>query len=90
VGGKAWAAAQGPLAGLARRHTRKPRPREVEAGDQGRPAAARCYALAASSRYRQGSLPLHDPLSKICDKVSRSAPVPGTAPASQMERIVVR
>src|SRR5262249_44964412 len=46
VGGKAWAAAQGPLAGIARMPRMKQRQREVEAAAKGRPAAALCYALA--------------------------------------------
>src|SRR5207253_7064990 len=39
----------------------------VEEGDEGRTAAARFYSLAAACPHRQGHLPLHDLLSKICD-----------------------
>gem|GEM_PF-6084084 len=49
------------------------RQRVVEAGDEGRPAAARFYALAASSPHSQGQLPLHGSLSKICDRAALPA-----------------
>jgi len=39
----------------------------VEAGAESRPAAAWCDSLAASSPPRQGPLPLHDLMRKICD-----------------------
>ena len=51
----------------------KKRQRVVEAGDEGRTAAALCYSLAASSLHSQGQLPLHDLLSKICDTTNNTA-----------------
>ena len=49
-------------------HRRKKRQLVVEAGDEGRTAAALFDALAAACLHRPGPLPLHDLLSKICDK----------------------
>ena len=70
-GCNACAAAHAPLRGLARRPRIQHRQRGVEAGHEGRTAAALCYALAASSPSRQGPLPLHDLLSKIGDTTVR-------------------
>jgi DDE domain len=67
VGGKSCDAAQGPLVGLERMPRIKQTPLGVEAGDEGRPAAARFSSLAASSSHRQAQLPRHDLLDKICD-----------------------
>ena len=46
----------------------------VEAGEEGLTAAEQFYSLAASSPHRQGQLPLHDLLSKICDKTQFCPP----------------
>ena len=43
----------------------------VEAGDAGLTAAEPFDALAASFPHRQGQLPLHDLLRKICDATGR-------------------
>jgi hypothetical protein len=67
VGCQAFDAAHDPLVGSARMLMLKQRQRVVEAGDEGRPAAARGYSRAASSLHRQGPLPLHDLLSTMCD-----------------------
>jgi hypothetical protein len=68
LGGKAFAAAQGTGVGIARRLMMKQRPMMIEAGAEGLTVAEPFYALAASSLHRPGQLPLHDLLSKICDK----------------------
>ena len=67
LGGTSFAAAQDTLVGIALRHMLKKRQLVVEEGDAGRAAAALCYSLAASSLDRQGQLPRHDLLTKICD-----------------------
>ena len=77
-GCKSLAAAQDTLVGIALRHMIKKRQGVVEQGDEGRTAAEQCYALAASSPHRQGPLPLHDLLSKICDKTGRARTRAGT------------
>ena len=51
----------------------------VEEGDEGRTAAARFYSLAAACPHRQGHLPLHDLLSKICDTTPWAARSPPRA-----------
>jgi len=48
-------------------HMIKTRQLVAEAGEESRTAAALCDSLAASSPPRQGPLPLHDLLRKICD-----------------------
>jgi putative transposase len=68
LGCKASDAAQGTLAGVEFMHMSKQRQLVVEEGEEGRAAAEPCDALSASSPHRQGQLPLHDPLSKICDR----------------------
>lgn len=68
LGGKACAAAQDTLGGMELLPLMKQRQRVREAGDEGLPAAAWGYALAASSPPSQGQLPLHGPLSNICDR----------------------
>jgi len=67
LGFKAFEAAQDTLVGIELMHMIKKRQMRVEAGDEGRTAAELFYSLAASSLHRQGPLPLHDLLSKICD-----------------------
>jgi hypothetical protein len=57
LGCKAHGAAQDRLADLA---LSKKKPLVVEAGEEGRTAAAQFDALAAQSPPRQGPLPLHD------------------------------
>jgi len=76
VGGTSLEAAQGPRGGLARRPLLKHKPLVGEAGDEGRTAAEPFDALAASSPYRQGPLPRHHLLSKICDTTLMSAARP--------------
>jgi putative transposase len=94
LGLKSCEAAQDTLVGIELMHMIKTRQLRVEAGDEGRPAAERFYSLAASSPHRQGQLPLHDLLRKICDTThsvqgvlppqlrmhcSRVTPLPGPA-----------
>jgi len=67
LGGKAFEAAQSTLTGIELMPRIKKRQLMVEEGDEGRTAAARFYSLAAACPHRQGHLPLHDLLSKICD-----------------------
>ena len=67
MGFKAFDAAQGTLTGVELLHMIKTRQMRGEAGDEGLTAAALFYSLAAKSLHRQGQLPLHDLLSKICD-----------------------
>jgi putative transposase len=66
-GGTSFAAAQDTWVGIELMPMIKQRQLVVEEGDEGRAAAALCYSLAASSLDRQGQLPLHDLLTKICD-----------------------
>ena len=68
VGLQAWEAAQDPLVGLALMPRIRNTPRGRAARAEGLTAAARFYALAASSPHRQGPSLLHDHLSKICDR----------------------
>jgi putative transposase len=68
LGFKSFEAAQGTLVGIELMHMIKKRQMVVEAGDEGRTAAELFYVLAAQSLHRPGQLPLHDVLSKICDK----------------------
>src|ERR671933_244628 len=68
LGFKAFEAAQGTLVGIELMHMIKKRQMVVEAGDEDRTAAELFYVLAAQSLHRPGQLPLHDVLSKICDK----------------------
>ena len=93
LGCKSVEAAQGTLVGLELMPMIQKKQRMVEAGDEGRTAADQCSARAASSPHRQGLLPLHDLLSKICDRTviykatsctsyGRHAPVsPGRCPS---------
>ena len=67
LGCKAFDAAPDTLVGIALMPMIKQRQLVVEEGTEGLTAAELFYALAASSPYRQGPRPLHDPLSKICD-----------------------
>ena len=67
LGVKSCEAAQDTLVGIELMHRIKKRQRMVEAGEEGRTAAELFYSLAASSLHRQGQLPLHDLLCKICD-----------------------
>ena len=67
LGFKAFEAAQDPLVGIALMPMIKKRQLVGEEGNEGLPAAELFYSLAASSLHRQGPLPLHDLLSKICD-----------------------
>jgi transposase-like protein len=71
LGFQAFEAAHDTLVGIELMHMLKQRQMRVEAGDEGRTAAARFYALAASSPHSQGQLPLHDLLRKICDITPR-------------------
>jgi hypothetical protein len=71
-GFKSFDAAQDTLVGIELMHMLKKRQMVVEAGEESRTAAALFYALAASSPHRQGQLPLHDPLNKICDRAVMS------------------
>ena len=75
LGGKSCDAAQGTLGGSALRDMSRKKPRRGEAEDEGRTATAQFDALAASSPHRPGPLPLHDFLSKICDKTNHCANV---------------
>jgi putative transposase len=68
LGFKSFDAAQGTLVGIELMHMIKKKQRRVEAEGEGLTAAEQFYALAASSPHSQGQLPLHDLLSKICDK----------------------
>jgi hypothetical protein len=54
-------------------HMIKKKQMVLEAGDEGLTAAELFYSLAAQSPHRQGQLPLHDHLSKICDTTPRCA-----------------
>jgi hypothetical protein len=74
LGFKLFDAAQGALAGIELMHMIKKKQMMVEAGDEGFTAAKQFYALAASSPHRQGLLPLHDLLSKLCDRPPRLHP----------------
>jgi len=67
LGFKSFAAAQDTLVGIELMHMIKKKQMVLEAGDEGLTAAELFYSLAASSPHRQGQLPLHDHLSKICD-----------------------
>src|SRR5882724_4748875 len=73
LGFKAFGAAQGTLASIELMHMIRKKQMMVEAGEEGLTAAEQFYSLAASSPHRQGQLPRHDLLSKICDKTPRSA-----------------
>ncbi len=66
LGVKSFAAAQSTLVGIALMHMR--RKGQLEGGvEQGLTVAEQFYALAVYPPHRQGQLPLHDLLSKICD-----------------------
>ena len=79
LGGKAFEAAQSTLTGIELMPRIKKRQLMVEEGDEGRTAAARFYSLAAACPHRQGHLPLHDLLSKICDTTPWAARSPPRA-----------
>ena len=66
LGFQSFEAAQDTLVGIELMPMLKKRQRRVEAGDEGRTAAALFYSLAASSLHRQGQRLLHDLLRKIC------------------------
>ena len=68
LGGKALAAAQDTLVGIARMHMLKKSQRVSEAGDEGRTAAEPFSALAASSPHRREFLPPKRLLVRNCDK----------------------
>jgi hypothetical protein len=68
LGFKAFGAAQGTLAGLELLHLLRKKQLVVEAGKEGLTAAAEFDSLAALSPHRQGQLPRHDLLTKMCDK----------------------
>jgi len=70
LGCKSFVAAQDTLVGIELMHMIKKRQMVVEARDEGRTAAELCYALAASFPLQTGQLPLHGPLSKICDRAA--------------------
>ena len=53
---------------------RTKQPRRGEPRDDGRPAAALGYALAASAPHRQGHRSLDDLLRKMCDTTPTRAP----------------
>src|SRR3989449_2323688 len=72
LGFKSFDAAQDTLVGIELMHMIKKRQMVVGAGEEGRTAAELFYSLAASSLPRQGQLPLHDFLSKICDTTPSS------------------
>src|SRR6266478_5637268 len=72
LGFKSFEAAQDTLVGIELMHMIKKRQMVVEEGAEGLTAAEQFYALAASSPHSQGQLPLHDLLSKICDKTGGS------------------
>jgi hypothetical protein len=76
LGFKSFAAAHDTLVGIELMHMMKKRPMVVEAGEEGLTAAALFYSLAASSPPRQRQLPLHGPLSSLCDRALFSAPYP--------------
>jgi DDE domain len=68
LGFKSFESAQDTLVGIELMHMLKKRQMVVEAGDESLTAAEPCEALAASCLHRPGPWPLHDLLSKICDK----------------------
>jgi putative transposase len=72
LGFKAFGAAQDTLVGIELMHMIRKKQMVVEAGEEGLTAAEQFYALAASSPHRQGLLPFHDLLSKICDRTART------------------
>ena len=76
-GCKSFDAAQCTVAGVERMHMLRKKQMVMEAGAEGLTAAEQFSSLAASSPHRQGQLPHHDLLSKICDKTS-----PATRPCS--------
>jgi hypothetical protein len=84
-GGQSCAAAPDPLGGIERRPMLKQRPLMVEAGAEGRTAVAPFDSLAASSPHRQGQLPLHHLLSKICDTTGRAAAPDGAWPSVHLK-----
>jgi hypothetical protein len=55
------------MVGIELLHMIKKKQMVLEAGDEGLTAAELFYSLVASSPHRQGQLPLHNHLSKICD-----------------------
>jgi putative transposase len=74
-GFKSFTAAQATLVGRERMPMLKTRQLVVEAGDEGRPAAAWFDALAASSPPQAGVPPRHDRLNTICAITSCGAQV---------------
>jgi hypothetical protein len=76
LGCKSFEAAQDTLVGIALMHMIQKRQMVVEAGEEGLTAAALFSSLAASSPPRQRQLPLHGPLSRMCDRALFSAPSP--------------
>jgi len=76
LGFKSFDAAQGTLAGIELMHMIKKKQMMGEAGAEGLTAAEQFYALAAQSPHRQGLLPFHDLLSKICDRTAYGAAIP--------------
>src|SRR5438094_2804157 len=68
LGFKSFEAAQDTLVGIKLMHMIQQRQLVVAVGAEGRTAAALFYSLAASSPPRQRQLPLHGPLSSMCDR----------------------
>jgi putative transposase len=72
LGFKSFAAAQDTLVGIELMHMIKKRQMVMEAGDEGRTAAEQFTCWPPNPPHRQSQLPLHDLLSKICDKTAMS------------------
>ena len=73
LGFKAFDAAQGTLAGIELMHMIKKKQLVVEEGNERRTRAEQSTPWLPKPHPDKGNLPLHAPLSKICDRASLCA-----------------